>query len=90
MAFFQDAVLPWSARRSRFFFPETLSVRTVSTFFAEELLNSTLDFQLVRVAINLKHVLVVILLKKGCLLADENVINDLIDIFHGNENSVNG
>ena len=82
MAFFQCAVRPASARRLRLLLPRQLRVRTASYFLSKKLLNGALDFEFVRIAVYLKHVFVVFLLKKGGFLTDENRVDDLINIFH--------
>ena len=63
------------------------NVERADSFYllAEELFNSALDLELVRIAINLEHVFVVLLLQESCLLADENIVDNLVNVFHGDE-----
>jgi hypothetical protein len=50
--------------------------------FSEELFNSLLDFKLVGLAIDFEGDFVVSLLEKGGLLAESDVFNDLVNVFH--------
>ena len=50
--------------------------------FAEELLDGLLDLELVGLAIDFEGDFVVRLLKKGGLLAESDVFDDLVNVFH--------
>ncbi len=50
--------------------------------FTEELLDGLFDLQLVGLAIDFESDFVVRLLKKGGLLAESDVFDDLVDVFH--------
>ncbi len=50
--------------------------------FAEELLDGLLDLKLVGLAVDFEGDFVVRLLEKGGLLAEADVFDDLVDVFH--------